>query len=288
MNKRGQLTFILFIIGLTLLTFIIFYYERNTISQEELKRDVIKTNIGAETNQIKVFAESCLHSSLKHSISRVIEQGGYIDPRGNPAYGEEGCEDYTYHNGSYVAYLLIGDDSSNMLPIPIINEKLEKYTLVTFDNCMNLSFFDQRGYDFLTPDIAFHTIDFDYSRATVDYSDIKIEPDVSIGYRSISSFITYPIEVQKSKNTAIISEFHSDVNFDFHHLYEKVQKIIEDAKTMFPSEYDLSANCVDFEPYKIYNNGTIIKVKAFDYLQYGEAAYFTFAIKDSNIVGECP
>lgn len=286
MEKRGQITFFLFIIGISILTMIIFYYERHTVTEESLKRNIIASS-GAETAQIRLFAESCLDSSLKQSISRVLSHGGYIDPRGNPAFGEDGCREYLFYNSTYIPYLLLGDDDHNLLNKSDIERRLSRYSLIIFESCFNLTFFDTRGYDFLVPDIKYYTLGFNFSKASVNYSDINIYPSVSIDYETVSSYLTYPVLIKKGRSSSLIYEFFADSDFDFNKLYSHVETIITESKSRYPAPYNLSRDCSRFFPFKVYNSGKIIKIRPPYSLEFGRASYFIFAVNNSNIVGQC-
>src|SRR3989338_5041123 len=101
--------------------------------------------------------------------------GGYINPKGEPKYGEKGDGSQThYHLESYVLPYALNKTEKKLRPLPELLESIERYIAAELNNCLDFSALTQKGYTVSYPDIDWQEINFDFEKAGVPYSTEKV------------------------------------------------------------------------------------------------------------------
>jgi hypothetical protein len=281
MKKRGQVTLFMIIgIAILLIFGIYFYISKN--SAKSKSNDAIGQPIGQEdTNIVTAYVEACIKDAGEDAIfNRLGLQAGYIDPDGNSLYGEAGVPDASkpaaIFDGKKVPYYF--KHPSIFIPTPgQINEKMKNYFLAEFENCFNRNDFGALG-------IVIEKIG---------------ESDVEIGLNQedVSLRLNYPLKMAVQDSEASLTDFAVVLPIRFNALYESSLKIINNAAAVYPQQYDISADCPQYDKngltnvyYKaLGNKNGIIQIVDFSTYEnnYLKSFIFQFGVEGLDIDGAC-
>lgn len=249
MRKAQITTFI--IIGIILLlvfSLVIYFYTRTS----KVDTDIAISDVYSKSQSKQVddsagdaqgFVMDCFERSASKGIYLLAKQGGYINPRGDFDYGERGdlLSEAYFTEDAIVPYVVHGD-SSNLLPFSELTDRLERFIAVDVQGCASVNSSD---YVFKSPNIDWKGIDFDWSRASVDYSDIKVK--VNVISRSSSEDIVvdakFPVRVERKDIVDSYDDFSAVADLRL----EKLHSIADTLTYLIASEpgdfFNLSQNC---------------------------------------------
>ncbi|MEK6822858.1 MAG: hypothetical protein AABY13_03435 [Nanoarchaeota archaeon] len=161
---------------------------------------------------------SCLDSALFGGAHLIALQGGYIDVSGSATYGDPGETElaaeagpaYRLTRGSAAAYgVALGE---NRVPsLAVIVEKLKRYTLVEVSRCATFESIKQQGYAVRTPDIDWQAVGFDTARASVPYSNKKVDLILVLTDNDIVATLTYPVQASVQEGTIAVDQVVASV-----------------------------------------------------------------------------
>jgi uncharacterized protein (UPF0297 family) len=283
-EKRGQLTVAIVIVVFVILILGVVMYFTSMMHEKGIETTTYKaTTTTLDTNMIKSYVDSCVDQVTRKGLLTLGQHGGYLNPSGDPAYGESGCENYTSYNGSLICYYLIGD----IIYVPELanlTERLRRYTAVELSNCLNFSYFYIREYKIYTPNIDYASIGFDFNQALTNYSLIPVNISVLANKDDVAFEITYPIRVNKKDARKDLVNFEQRVAAPLKALHQNATALVIDVVSNQP--YDMSEHCDMYTAVSkiLFINNTVIRLIA----DVSNAPYvLDFAIKDTQFSGEC-
>ncbi len=296
-KKRGQVA-IFIIIGIIMLVFLSFVIYARLSNSEKVALNNIKPKVFNQES-IKNYVESCLSMSAEEGLWKIGAHGGYINPDGEPYYGEKGVSEFyqgrmpgkTYINNISVPYYI----DSQRYPISYpsiydIEEKLAKFIILKFESCLNFSIFENSGFDITLPDIDYQNINFDF-----DQTDINI--DVTTGYEDVSVTLDYPMTFRRGQVEYRMKYFRANLPVRFRTLYNAALLLSNNIYGSFVY-YNLEPECHLYDSndmtnlfYKKSDYGDWDIIQLVDYSTYHErytrSYLFQFAIKNIGFIGEC-
>ena len=127
MTRKAQLTiFILIGILLVISFFLIFYISNNRNENAEVERTA---KLSLESDQIKVYIESCLKSVAENGVFFIASRGGYYNLP----------NDYFTSRPTTAFYIKINQDVSPSLKD--VEKELSKYIMDQLDFCILIALF---------------------------------------------------------------------------------------------------------------------------------------------------
>ena len=295
MKKRGQVT-IFIVLGIIVFIFFGIYFYANNVSSKIKTQSAVTTSLDPSDSEIvAVYAESCIKRIGQEALfNRIGLHGGYIDPDGNPEYGEEGAAESTSYLGNKVPYYLERTDSRYVTLYPSgqkISKKLANYMIVEFEKCLKPDAFEQLGIKIIKPNVNYQSIGFDFSR-----TEVKV--DISMNKEDVTINLHYPLLIKKGKNEAKLSSFSATLPIRLKALYDSSEELVNKIMSMPNGEYTITpSDCNSFDK----NGLTNVYIKTSDdgakivqfvdfstYMgHYFNSYIFQFAVKNVDVNGGC-
>lgn len=306
MKKRGQIA-VFIVLGIVILIISSFvFYTRVSLARQETSSSVKKiNNAEIDAAPIEKYAEDCLKEVSDKGLWLVGEHGGYIDPEGNEAYGEDGIPPFliTNYTGKDVPYYMEYTSGAAFYypSLSEIEKKLSRYTIVEFERCLDLIAFKGSGFYIIAPKINYTAIDF-------NFSSVPVDSNVTINMDSVVVQIEYPLTLRGQYSEAKLKDFRVNLPIRLGRLYnatvnnknpEGVLKNITDGwGDDGTGRYDIkSLNCDNYDNqskqiniYSKNNDNSDLDTKivrlvdyAPFYYKYQKAYIFQFAIKKDPI-----
>jgi hypothetical protein len=296
-GKKGQIT-IFFVIGIVILVIFTFILNIQKDQVENFNYGGVTQN-NEDSKMIKNYVESCLKYVSEEGLWKLGMQGGYINPEGDSFYGEDGADEFykgrtpstTYINSISVPYYL--DSQSYEVSYPSLDEiekKLERYIIVEFEKCLDLSTFEKQGFEVIAPIIDYHSINFNLRRT-------KVDSNVIIGLNEVNVILEYPLNFKKEGYEFMISNFKVDIPIRFGELYNAAILLSNNIYNSYVY-YDVEPECYLYDTNDLTN--LFYKKSDYDYWdiiqlvdystyesKYVQSYIFQFAIKNIGFVGEC-
>lgn len=283
-KKRGQITIFIIVGIVIMIIFGLIYYIRNYVIKEKIAFSTKKTTkLTLDITPIRRHTETCLEKVSEEGVWLVGVHGGYIDPDGNPFYGEGGnvISSSTTYQGDKVPYYLDGN-SYTYPPLNQIEEKLSKYIIVEFEKCLNLTVFENMGFEITQPNVNYKTTGY--------YDSDLVDSKVSINKEDVIVQIRYPLIIRKKGTVTELSDFRVSLPVRLKTIYNSVTDLI----SMINSQpYDITPDCGMYDTNSLTNiyfkNDEIIQFMDFETYEhkYLKTYRFQFAIKNVDFSGEC-
>lgn len=171
--KRGQIT-VFIILGILLLLgvgFAIYMQGR----AEKLPIETAPRFDRMDPNALQKYVEECIAETTTSGAYIIAAQGGYVAPKSSEFHGDagDGLPMHYYTDEGVVPFVLYENDST-LRPLAEVSRALERYVAAELSNCLNFSEAQAWGYTVKQPELNWSAIDFDFSRAVVDYSGEKV------------------------------------------------------------------------------------------------------------------
>ncbi|MAE43169.1 hypothetical protein CMO93_05335 [Candidatus Woesearchaeota archaeon] len=188
-NKRGQVT-IFFVIAITiLLSLLVFFYYKSSITKNDIPNYKV-----LDVNPIKIYIDSCLEVIGREALYKVGQQGGYVEIPDN----------IKIHNTSYW-YV----NGVNIQPfLSEIEVRINQYVENKLHTCLNLTIFERQGFE-------------------IEFEDLDV--NTQINKKDIIIKTKYPIKIQKKDSISKISEFIVKFNIRLMDMYEVATDIVNQA-----------------------------------------------------------
>ncbi|RJQ22541.1 hypothetical protein C4580_00630 [Candidatus Woesearchaeota archaeon] len=193
--KRGQVT-VFIILGILLLAGVGFYlYLSGREAEVPLEAGVMKPT--TDPRVFQEFVEACLAETVTQGVYTIAAQGGYSAPKGDWSLGDsgDGLPIHYYVPEGVVPFVLNRNDSA-VRPLADVELVLARYVAANFDECLDFSDLEARGYEVKKPTVDFEAINWDFARAKVEFAqetvriDAELRPEGDIFVRA-----RYPIAV---------------------------------------------------------------------------------------------
>ena len=291
MQKKGQITFFLVTAVVILLFAGIYFYSKN-YNTKTISDDIIQSKLEpGYADALKAYAESCIRMTGAEALfNRIGLNGGYIDPDGDPEYGEEGLPQNAPPPALYldnkVPYYLqkaseAGSETAYDTFVPSldwIGRKLGNYIAVEFEKCFDTGVFEDTGLNIIMP-----------------RKDIRV--NVDINENDIYIKLEYPLTIKKGSVQTKLDSFAATLPIRLKALHDSATAIIENIKNSQPNSYNITQDCRIYDKNGNTNvyarelgQGTKI-IQFYDYSTYLEhyvnTYIFQFAVKDVNVDGSC-
>lgn len=300
MKKRGQIVvFMMLTVVIVAVIGFLFYINGSSV-KDKSTASIEKSSEIDNIKIVKSFAETCIKIASEDALfNKVGLHAGYINPDGNPEYGENRIKypDPTYFLGNSVPYYLEASATSGVLQyntfipsLDIISKKLANYIAVKFENCFNASVFKELGLIIKKPYPDYQSVNFDFTKTDVKVNAYLNEDDVDIKF-------DYPLIIGIGATETRLHEFNVVLPIRFKALYDSTLMLIENAVKAQPNSYNISKDCLSYDKngltnvyVKNSNDGQKI-IQFVDYSTYYNNYFnsyiFQFALKNINIVGKC-
>ena len=219
MQKRGQVT-VFIIVGICIaIIFAWVYYSANLVAKEKSYVSTKKV-YGFDVDPIKNYVETCLEKASEEGLWLVGIHGGYINPNGDPSYGEVGhkLSPSTSYNGEKVPYYSNGIKATYP-SLSQIEEKLSRYIIVEFENCLDFSIFEEKGFNIEKPNVNYQAIGF-------NFNNVPVNSKVSISKEDVVIDIEYPLTIKNQDSVAKLSEFRISLPLRLGALYNGATSLI--------------------------------------------------------------
>jgi len=293
LKKRGQIAiFAIIAVVLLLVTFFAFYL-RNSSKKTETSFEQISDSV-FDITPIQIYTETCLKKVSEEGLWLVGVHGGYINPDGEPEYGESGTTSSTIYQGEKVPYYLDWSIIS-ILSLPEIETKLSKYIIIEFEKCLDLDVFRERGFEITQPDVDYQAINFDFDKVPVDV-DVKANQD------DVTVKLEYPLSIKKGNSETKLEKFIVNIPVRLSRVYDAAldasNSVINKIKINWSKgeRFNLTSDvdCDWYDP-KLYltiyaNNNAdpntkVIKILDYDtyFYRYLKAYVFQFAVKQNPL-----
>ncbi len=171
--KRGQIT-VFIILGILILLgvgFAIYMQGR----AEKLPLETAPRFDRMDSNTLQKYVEDCIAETTTSGVYIIAAQGGYVAPKGSELHGDAGDDlpMHYYVDEGVVPFVLYENDST-LRPLQDVRLALERYVAAELPKCLDFSEAQSWGYTVKQPQINWSAIDFDFSKAAVDYSTEKV------------------------------------------------------------------------------------------------------------------
>jgi hypothetical protein len=209
-KKRGQITLYI-IVGIVILFIIGLIMALN--NQNKSTINYIKDY---NTDAVQLYFEKSLQIVTDECLYDVGLHGGYIDPAVAAFYGDStipATVTYTEYLGEKVPVYITGMDTYNYPDITQIEERLEKYILVKFQESVDLESFRKQGIYITGPDVNFSS-----GYVLTDLVSI----DVQIRDKDIIVNLEYPLQIEKGSSSTIVKDFSYKAPFRFKLVYDAI------------------------------------------------------------------
>ena len=261
-GKKGQVTFFIILGVVLLITVGLTLLVRFVLVEEELEEETeIARAIPYEASAIEIYIDSCLKKASEEVAWQVGARGGYL-----------GVSDITTVNfqGEEVPYLLSGATSFG-LSLSEIEEDMENEIKDIFENCSDLSFFKEMG--------------FNVTRLG------QTLVDVSLMDETIRVELTYPLSIKKREFEIELRYFTVTLPIRLGSLYDSSLELISNIKSSQP--YNITQDCYLYDTNNktniYFKGGNIIQLMDFSTYEheYLQTYVFQFAVEDVQVTGGC-
>ncbi|HZX44963.1 MAG TPA: hypothetical protein VFF28_04740 [Candidatus Nanoarchaeia archaeon] len=286
MNKRGQIA-VFVIIGIVVLVLVgLVLAAKSSIDKKVSERETAKAGeIAFEVGPIKAYAQGCLKMAGENGIWILGLHGGYLNTSVDNRYKEEGTAANMVYLGTDIPYYLGAGGS--VLELSQIEQKLARYVIVKFDECMALNNFDEDGFSLERPII-------DYAGIGFNFSAINVKSNVSINQDNVVVNVAYPMKAKKKEFEARLSEFRVDLPIRVGMIYSLIADNILtnisnswangqlfDASAINCNEYDIS-NKTNIYSISMGNDGIVRIIDYYPYYhKYTKSFIFQFAVNNN-------
>ncbi|MBW2980897.1 hypothetical protein KY360_05770 [Candidatus Woesearchaeota archaeon] len=292
MQKRAQVT-VFIIVGIIIASIFGFvYFSKSRVTENEEEGVVEETvEFKFDVTPIQTYIESCLAQVSEEGVWILGTHGGYIDPDGNPFYGEEGniLSESTTYQGDKIPYYSDGSETHTYPFLAQIEEKLSRYIIVEFERCLDFSAFEDMGFNITKPDLNYQSVDF-----ILDI--LPVDSRVSINRGDVVVKIEYPITIRKEDSVTKLSDFRISLPIRLGAIYYSMSSLV--TKIIDLQTYNIAPECDVYDTngltniyFKRNDNGEYEIIQFVDYETYEhkylKAYKFQFAIKNVDFSGEC-
>ena len=244
-GPRGQLS-LFFIVGAVVLiatAFILYVHAPARLNPQQ----------PSETEQadIQTFVEACLRQTVADGVSRAARQGGYISPAGEARYGDPGVADRHpeggpegIFNGWDIIPYGVRADSAQVRDIVNMTLAIKHYTLASLPHCLDWSVFTKRGMTVSAPNIDWETIDFDESRASVNYSSRKVSLTLDVRQDDVVARLTYPVHINQPGRSFDFDSYVVDVPIRLQRAQERASRIATEIAGS--DSWSITLRCTNF------------------------------------------
>jgi hypothetical protein len=298
--KRGQVTMFILLGVLLLLAFgvIAFFLYQTQTTQFEVEQERV-TRIAAEGETAEFYISTCLHDVAQRAVRAIALNGGYLSVVGAKHWGEPG--DGLQKKAHYIfaerplAYLFNGE-TITLRDKGTIEKMMAQYIIVEFEKCVDFSVFENQDFTVQKPDIPWQAINFDFRRAVVPYSRKNVASAVKINDKNVVATIEYPFTLTRDGSVSTYDRFSSTVDLRLGIIYTIAENLLENIEQHEP--YDISEDCEDyktddqlvniyFTPNAYQKNYALSIVDAQPLEKAGAPLRFQFAVKNTEVTGEC-
>ncbi|HLC33127.1 MAG TPA: hypothetical protein VJJ82_04840 [Candidatus Nanoarchaeia archaeon] len=158
--KKGQVT-VFIILGIVIVVVFGLLWHGTTTAP----------SLSVDNTAITDHVSSCLSTVATRGVYKLAAQGGYINPKGDIAYGEEGdAFPAHYYLGAHALSYVLDGNASSMRRLPAMTAALSRYIAVELSSCLNFTELELQGYTVNAPSIDWEAINFDFPQASVPYS----------------------------------------------------------------------------------------------------------------------
>ena len=295
--KKGQIT-IFIILGIILLLLVgISIYVFQRVSKERLESAKL---VSLEPATVTDYVSSCLRITARDGIYLLASQGGYINPLGDPKYGDQGDYQrlhYALEEGP-IPYVVDGKQT-RLRPLEDMTQALSRYVAVELKNCMNFSAFEEQGWTIQQPDIDWQSIGFNFNKATIPYSaeTVQVATTARLDAGDVVVRATYPLHFNRDGQSFTVSQFSTTLPYRLA-LLQKIAASLTANIARNEKGYRLQEDCSKYAASdRLLNIYTTIAPYALDHavrivdaqpVKPGDVPLrFQFAVKNVNLAGEC-
>ena len=231
--------FIILGIVIVLILSLAFYVSRKTTAEPQF----------LERESFADYISSCLAQTGTEGIYKIAAQGGYVNPKGDTAYGETGDGlPVQYYLGQHQLPYVLDGNKTSMRSLSYVDTALSRYLAVELPHCLNFSFFQGQGYTVSVPTINWEAIDFDFSKATVPYSPEGVRFSVVSRDSDVVIVAKYPVLFAKKDSSFVLSDFSTTVPLRLSLLEHTAEKLVEQISNAYSNRtaYDLFLHCAEY------------------------------------------
>ncbi|MBI2142184.1 hypothetical protein HYU15_01690 [Candidatus Woesearchaeota archaeon] len=258
MVKRGQVTF--YIIAAIAVLLVLAYV--NLASKDKASM----SNEDFDISPIKLFANACVKKTAEEALfEKIGKQGGYIDPETEADQKGDAVRYEQVQNYKLPYHYTSGKES--VPSIEEIKKRLESYVSEETKKCMDLSFYERRGFAIEKSQEAITSVDFN-------------EEDTVIS-------VSYPIKIGRGNSVMTINEFRASVPIRFKKAYDTGACFLSEIKRSSRSDLDVflsQKRCSGMYSDEFMNiqyiNGKYVLVYDYKtwYRNYGKTFKYRFAV----------
>jgi len=306
-SKKAQITvFILLGIVMTSAFSFLFYTKNQNMKTGAAATILSGLNI-LEKKPVEAYAMTCLKKVSENALFNISFQGGYFDPTCTNDYST--CTSMPYYDDAGQK-IPIFYDGINFLNISLneMEEKLSKYIIEKFENCLNFDIFEESGYNITSPSI--HNLPVDYNLR----NGSGVRSIVSINEEDVTVKVIYPIKIKVKEKVTEVSDFRISIPIGLSRIHRVSSILLDTIKNGYPlpTEYNIGSDCTTYDSeyaggfcstdISIYINKkatpdpsqwiiAVSDVKATNrnrwLYHYGKIYSFYFAVQKANLTGEC-
>lgn len=295
--KKGQIT-IFIILGIVLLLLVgISIYVFYRVSKERFEGAKL---VSLEPATVTDYVSNCIQITARDGIYLLSSQGGYINPLGDPKYGDQGDYQrlhYALEEGP-IPYVVDGKQT-RLRQLEDMMQALSRYVAVELKNCLNFSSFEDQGWTILQPDIDWQSIGFDFSKAAVPYSPeaIQVATTARLDAGDVVIRATYPLSFNRDGQSFSVNQFSATLPLRIA-LLQKIASSLATNIARNEKGYRLQEDCSKYAasdrllniytsvaPYSLEHAVRIVDAQP---VKYGDVPLrFQFAVKNAHLAGEC-
>ncbi|MBD3313466.1 hypothetical protein GF345_03420 [Candidatus Woesearchaeota archaeon] len=246
----------------------------------EVQTDELQVS-GISDSHVRGFIDRCIHESAKTAIYITAANGGYLDPSGSEAYGEEGDGanfKHYYFENSELPFVMKGD-TILLRDKTEIERVISNYVSVESDKCINnLEAFSGQGIRFefenFSQNAVVHTM--------INAEDVMVTAD-------------WKVSIAEGNSINTIERFSSDLDLRLGILYSTLESILTGISS--ENNYDIREHCHEYSSDPLINIYLESNTYTYEYviriidagplLRADIPLKFKAAVKNMNLSGDC-
>ncbi len=206
-----------------------------------------KTAPKAGQSAITDYVVSCLQRVAIEGVYLMSSQGGYLNPKGDANYAEEGDGlPVHYHlEGKILPYVLDGQEI-RMRKLPSSTLLLNNYIVMELPKCLGT---EVQGYKITLPELNWQTINFDFSQARVGYSSEAVRVTVISRENDVAIVANYPVKFSRGEESFTLTDFYTTVPLRLTLVEATAEKLIRNIANAHANltAYNLFMHCEEYK-----------------------------------------